>query len=97
MQVYSDLAMALREGKEPCVVPLAMVAEWTADFSDERVVGEGAFGKVYEGVVACEAARALKLGALAVKLLSPDMIPEGGERHLKREIGVLRYSMLASR
>ncbi len=91
LKVYEGLAAALREGKEPCMVPVDMVAEWTANFSSERVVGEGAFGKVYEGLVASDAGRHVNLGVLAVKQLSPDMITEGGEKHLKREIAVLRY------
>jgi hypothetical protein len=68
-----------------------MVAEWTDNFSELRIVGEGAFGKVYEGLITSEEARKVRLGPVAIKLLSPDMIPEGGDKHLKREIAVLRY------
>ncbi len=96
MQVYEGLAAALREGKPPCLVPVNMVAEWTDNFSEQRIVGEGAFGKVYEGLVVSEDARKVRLGPVAVKLLSPDMIPEGGEKHLKREIAVLRYITIFS-
>ena len=94
-QVYEALAAALQEGKEPCVVPVDMVSEWTDNFSAGRVVGEGAFGKVYQGLVVSDVARHANayLRVLAVKQLSPDMIPEGGEKHLRREIAVLRYGV----
>jgi hypothetical protein len=69
---------------------VALVAEWTDNLSDTRVVGQGAFGKVYEGVAVSDAARRARLGLLAVKVLSPDMVPEGGDKHLTREIAVLR-------
>jgi hypothetical protein len=88
-QIYQSMAAALHEGKEPCLVPADMMLEWTDNFSEQRMVGEGAFGKVYEGIIVSEAASHVKLGPLAVKLLSPDMIPEGGDMHLKREIAVL--------
>lgn len=89
-KVYEDLAAALHEGREPCVVPISMVVEWTDNFSQERIVGEGAFGKVYEGLLTSQATKNFRLQPLAVKQMLPGMMPEGGERHLKREIAVLR-------
>ena len=36
-------------GQPPALIPFEVVAKWCTDFSAERLIGEGAFGKVYSG------------------------------------------------
>jgi hypothetical protein len=86
---YRALAAAMSDDGKPCVLPAELVAEWTQGFSEVRLVGEGAFGKVYEGIITAEVA-GRRLCTVAVKRLSPDVLLEGGEKHLKREINTLR-------
>lgn len=84
----SFVQFCLQEGGDPFLLPMECIAKWTSGFNDERVVGAGAFGTVYRGVVT--SARDQKGYVLAVKKLSAEVMLQGGERHLRREINILR-------
>jgi hypothetical protein len=90
-EIYAKLEEVVKGSEaEPCVIPLEIVREWTDGFSEARVVGEGAFGKVYEGIIVTEKGNPGKIGPVAVKRLPNEVLAQGGEKHLKREINVLR-------
>ena len=86
---YEGMAGALCKDGKPVLLPLGLVEEWTESFSEERLVGEGAFGRVYEGVITDgHAASGQGLGRLAVKQLSRD-VSDGVKHHAMREINAL--------
>jgi hypothetical protein len=47
-----DISDRLLGDGPPVEVPTELVMRWTNDFSDERKIGEGAFGDVFEGILA---------------------------------------------
>jgi len=50
---HSARAITARRALEPPVEgPTELVMTWTNNFSDERKIGEGAFGDVFEGILA---------------------------------------------
>jgi len=87
---YRSMSCALHEDGPCPLLPMELVREWTKDFGGDRLIGEGAFGKVYEGVVADDQADRM-LGRVAVKQLSRE-VSEGVQHHAKREINALSRS-----
>jgi len=90
-QMMEDLI--LREGP-PCEVPSDLVRRWTNMFAEERKIGEGAFGQVYEGVF--EDRRNQRQARVAIKRLRPEIRLHGDEMEhgaaldcIRREIHVL--------
>jgi interleukin-1 receptor-associated kinase 4 len=78
----------------PCEISVDIVKTITDNFSDEKKLGEGAFGDVYEGVV--EDSENQKQVRVAVKRLKPSIRLQGREKEqgaaltsIKREILVL--------
>ena len=88
-KVCDALEKAAREDGDPCLIPMGLVSTWTDDFAESRMVGTGAFGTVYEGVISFSAGEGLQGRVVAVKRLSPDTLLKGGEKHMQREINVL--------
>ncbi|KAL6623557.1 hypothetical protein ACP70R_033436 [Stipagrostis hirtigluma subsp. patula] len=66
---------------EPQNLPLEDLRKITDNFSDERLLGEGAFGKVYKGVL-------LNGDMVAVKKFTSSM-PEINERQFENEVRLL--------
>jgi len=81
-------------GGPPREVPSDLVRKWTNGFSDDRKIGEGAFGNVYEGVL--EDRQNQRQARVAVKRLKPEIRLQGDEIEqsaalscIRREIHVL--------
>eukprot|EP00277_Geminigera_cryophila_P011530 CAMPEP_0179456462 /NCGR_PEP_ID=MMETSP0799-20121207/40252_1 /TAXON_ID=46947 /ORGANISM="Geminigera cryophila, Strain CCMP2564" /LENGTH=185 /DNA_ID=CAMNT_0021256217 /DNA_START=291 /DNA_END=844 /DNA_ORIENTATION=+ len=81
-------------GGLPREVPLDLVRRWTNGFSDERKIGEGAFGNVYRGVF--EDRQNQLQRQVAIKRLKPEIRLQGDEMEqcaalscIRREIHVL--------
>ena len=71
----------------PCEVPLTLLAEWAADFSDNRVVSKSTYGKLYD----CLSLEDGTLQFVTIKKLADDMlehIPRG--EGFKQEVEALR-------
>ena len=80
---------AVKDGAEPCILPLDIILKWTANFSSDRKIGSGSFGEVYE--VQCPG-----VGRLAVKRLHPSIQLHGTDEDrsaalmcARREVNVL--------
>eukprot|EP00960_Hanusia_phi_P028058 747184-Hanusia_phi.AAC.2 len=86
--VEQELAEAAQNDKV-VAIPLLCVQRWTNGWSEDRILGEGAFGKVYKGVVASLLTVRPFSGIVAVKMLNRDVLIEQGDKHIKREINVL--------
>jgi serine/threonine protein kinase len=85
-------ASALVSGGPPCEVPTESVITWTSNFSDEKKIGEGAFGDVFEGALDINQRQV----RVAVKRLKPSIRLQGDETEhraalsgIRREIHVL--------
>ena len=89
-----DISDRLLGDGPPVEVPTELVMRWTNNFSDERKIGEGAFGDVFEGILAdCSNQRQAHV---AVKRLKPEIRLQGDENEqraalssVRREIHVL--------
>jgi hypothetical protein len=80
---------AALDGGGACVLPFALLSEWTDGFGPARRIGGGAFGDVYEAAPPA-------LPRLAVKRLAPGVRMQGAEEDLaaalacfRREVAVL--------
>ena len=83
-------------GQPPALIPFEVVAKWCTDFSADRLIGEGAFGKVYSGM--CHNSQSARM-RLAVKRHMrkiraaadfPDPDLHSAVDSIRREINLLR-------
>ena len=49
-QIFASIQAAFADGR-PVSLPFSLISKWTADFNPERVIGEGAFGSVFSGLI----------------------------------------------
>ncbi|CAL5048335.1 unnamed protein product [Urochloa decumbens] len=70
----------LDESSAPCIIPLEYLRKITNNFSDDRLLGKGGFGKVYKGVL-------LQTGkVIAVKKLDHHLKLAVQERQFENEV-----------
>ena len=75
-------------GSLPREVPLDLVRRWTNGFSDERKIGEGAFGNVYRGIF--EDRQNLVQRQVAIKRLKPEIRLQGDEMEQRAALSCIR-------
>jgi hypothetical protein len=75
---------------EPYLIPIEVLALWTNNFSQEREIGSGAFGSVFEAIVPKVPGGGRSLGPVAVKKLSDEITLQHGQKQFRSEIKVLR-------
>ena len=69
------MSKQLFEDGPPREVPTELVMRWTNNFGDERKIGEGAFGDVFEGILADNLNQ--RQARVAVKRLKPEIRLQG--------------------
>jgi len=75
-------------GGPPREVPPDLVRRWTNGFSEDRKIGEGAFGNVYEGVL--EDRQNQRQARVAVKRLKPEIRLQGDEMEQRAALSCIR-------
>jgi len=88
-QQYDQMLEALlfREGS-PLEIPLDLVKRWTNTFAEERKIGEGAFGQIYEGVF--EDGQNQRQARVAIKRLRPEIRLQGDEMEYRAALDCIR-------
>ncbi len=84
-----SLEAVMWDDAEPCVLPMEVLALWTNNFSEDKEIGSGAFGSVFEAIVP-KVLGGRSLGPVAVKKLSDEITLQHGQKQLRSEIKVLR-------
>ena len=49
-QIFVSIQSAFADGR-PVSLPFPLISKWTGGFNPERVIGEGAFGSVFSGLI----------------------------------------------
>jgi serine/threonine protein kinase len=83
-----DISKRLHGDGPPVEVPTELVMRWTNNFSDERKIGEGAFGDVFEGILADSLNQ--RQARVAVKRLKPEIRLQGDEEEQRAAVSCIR-------
>ena len=83
------LEAVMWDDAEPCLLPMEVLALWTNNFSQDKEIGSGAFGSVFEAIVP-KIPGGRSVGPVAVKKLSDEITLQQGQKQLRSEIKVLR-------
>jgi len=83
-----DISDRLLGDGPPVEVPTELVMRWTNNFSDERKIGEGAFGDVFEGILADSSNQ--RQAHVAVKRLKPEIRLQGDENEQRAAVSSIR-------
>jgi len=83
-----DISKRLLGDGPPVEVPTELVMRWTKNFIDEQKIGEGAFGDVFEGILAdCSNQWQTHV---AVKRLKPEIRLQGDENEQRAAVSSIR-------
>jgi len=83
-----EISEQLFEDGPPREVPTELVMRWTNNFGDERKIGEGAFGDVFEGILADSLNQ--RQARVAVKRLKPEIRLQGDENEQRAAVSSIR-------
>jgi serine/threonine protein kinase len=86
-----DISDRLLGDGPPVEVPTELVVRWTNNFSDERKIGEGAFGDVFQGILADSSNQ--RQAHVAVKRLKPEIRLQGDENEQRAAVSSIRREM----